>query len=250
VLSLWALVVPQAIAYAQIAGLPPETGLFATFAALLGYAAFGTSRPTSSTAAISAVLVAPYAAQGSSDYLTLSAGLALITGAVLVILGLLKLGFVSRFIATSVQVGFMIGLGLTIMVGQAPKLLGIEAESGDFFAQLWGVVSHLGDTNNWTATIGVLSLAGMFGLRRYLPAVPAGLVVVIAGILTVSTLGLEARVVAVMGDLEGALPSFVLRAIGWGDFKALVPGALAIAIIGYAESATSPNHWPTATATR
>ena len=129
-LTTWALVVPQAIAYAQIAGLPPQAGLFAAFAGLLGYGLFGTSRqlivsPTSSTAAISAAIVAPVALGDPERYAVASAALAMLVGVVLIGLALLRMGFVSRFIAAGVQVGFMFGLGLTIIVGQLPKLLGV-----------------------------------------------------------------------------------------------------------------------------
>jgi SulP family sulfate permease len=127
-LTTWALVVPQAIAYTQIAGLPPQAGLFAAFAGLLGYALFGTCRqlsvsPTSSTAAISTAIVAPLAVGDPARFADLSAALAMLVGAVLIGLGLLRMGFVSRSITAGAQVGFMFGLGLTIIVGQLPKLL-------------------------------------------------------------------------------------------------------------------------------
>jgi sulfate permease, SulP family len=115
-LTTWALVVPQAIAYSQIAQLPPQAGLFAAFAGLLGYALFGSSRqlvvsPTSATAAISAALVAPVAMGDATRFGELSAALAILVGLVLVALGVLHMGFVSRFIAAAVQAGFMFGLG-------------------------------------------------------------------------------------------------------------------------------------------
>jgi len=140
-LTTWALVVPQAIAYAQIADLPPQAGLFAAFAGLLGYALLGSSRqlivsPTSSTAAITAALVAPVAAGDVARFGTLAAALAILVGLVLALLGLLHMGFVSRFISAGVQAGFMFGLGLTIIVGQIPKLLGVPKGDGDFFPQL------------------------------------------------------------------------------------------------------------------
>jgi len=174
-LTTWALVVPQAIAYAQIAGLPPQAGLFTAFAGLLGYALLGTSRqlvvsPTSSTAAISAALVASVAMGDATRFGSLSAALAILVGIVLLALGVLRLGFVSRFIAAGVQAGFMFGLGLTIMIGQVPKLLGMSVGEGDFFPQLGHVLAHLGDTNAWTAVIGVGSLAALLGLKRVAPA--------------------------------------------------------------------------------
>ena len=242
-LTTWALVVPQAIAYGQIAGLPPQAGLFAAFAGLLGYGLFGTCRqlivsPTSSTAAISAAIVAPVALADPERYAVASAALALLVGVVLIGLGLLRMGFVSRFIAAGVQVGFMFGLGLTIIVGQLPKLLGVPPGDGDFFGQAAGLLGRLGDTNPWTAAIGLGSLAALLGLKRVAPAVPAALAVVVAGIALVALGDLTSRGVEVIGSVEGAFPVPAIPWLGWHDLLGLLPGAAAVAIIGYAESAT------------
>ena len=242
-LTTWALVVPQAIAYAQIAGLPPQAGLFAAFAGLLGYGLFGTCRqlivsPTSSTAAISAAIVAPVALGDPERYAAASAALAMLVGVVLIALGLLRMGFVSRFISAGVQVGFMFGLGLTIIVGQLPKLLGVPPGDGDFFGQAAGLLGRLGDTNGWTAAIGLGSLAVLLGLKRVAPAVPAALAVVVAGIALVALFDLSARGVEVIGSVDGGVPLPAIPSVSWHDLLGLLPGAVAVAIIGYAESAT------------
>lgn len=242
-LTTWALVVPQAIAYAQIAGLPPQAGLFAAFAGLLGYGLFGTCRqlivsPTSSTAAISAAIVAPVALGDPERYAAASAALAMLVGVVLIALGLLRMGFVSRFIAAGVQVGFMFGLGLTIIVGQLPKLLGVPPGDGTFFGQAADLLGHLGDTNGWTAAIGLGSLAVLLGLKRVAPAVPAALAVVVAGIALVALFDLSARGVEVIGSVDGGVPLPAIPSVSWHDLLGLLPGAVAVAIIGYAESAT------------
>jgi sulfate permease, SulP family len=242
-LTTWALVVPQAIAYAQIAQLPPQAGLFAAFAGLLGYALFGSSRqlvvsPTSATAAISAALVAPVALGDAARFGELSAALAILVGVALVALGVLRMGFVSRFISAAVQAGFMFGLGLTIIVGQVPALLGVSKGEGDFFPQLWHLLGRLGDVNGWTAAVGLGSLALLLGLKRVAPGVPAALGVVVAGIVVVALGGLADRGVDVIGEIEGAVPVPALPSVGWDELLALLPGALAIAVIGYAETAT------------
>jgi SulP family sulfate permease len=242
-LTTWALVVPQAIAYAQIAGLPPQAGLFAAFAGLLGYGLFGTCRqlivsPTSSTAAISAAIVAPVALGDPERYAAASAALAMLVGVVLIALGLLRMGFVSRFISAGVQVGFMFGLGLTIIVGQLPKLLGVPPGDGTFFGQAADLLGHLGDTNGWTAAIGLGSLAVLLGLKRVAPAVPAALAVVVAGIALVALFDLSARGVEVIGSVDGGVPLPAIPSVSWHDLLGLLPGAVAVAIIGYAESAT------------
>ncbi len=243
-LTIWALVVPQAIAYAQIAGLPPQAGLFATFAGLLGYALFGSSRqvvvsPTSSTAAISASIVASIVATGDPKrFAALSALLAIMVGIVLIVLGLLRMGFVSRFIAAAVQAGYMFGLGLTIMVGQLPKTLGVSQGGGEFFPQLGHVLAHLGDANGWTALLGFGSLAVLLVLRRVAPVVPGALLVVVIGLIVVGVFHLDHHGVAVLGKINGALPVPAIPAIHVKDVGALLPGALAIAVIGYAETMT------------
>ena len=206
-LTTWALVVPQAIAYGQIAGLPPQAGLFAAFAGLLGYGLFGTCRqlivsPTSSTAAISAAIVAPVALGDPERYAVASAALALLVGVVLIGLGLLRMG------------------------------------DGDFFGQAADLLGRLGDTNPWTAAIGLGSLAALLGLKRVAPAVPAALAVVAAGIALVALGDLTSRGVEVIGSIEGAFPVPAIPWLGWHDLLGLLPGAAAVAIIGYAESAT------------
>ena len=208
-LTTWALVVPQAIAYAQIAQLPPQAGLFAAFAGLLGYALLGSSRqlvvsPTSATAAISAALVAPVAMGDTARFGELSAALAILVGIVLVALGVLHVGFVSRFISASVQAGFMFGLGLTIIVGQVPALLGVSKGEGDFFPQLWHLLTLLGDVYGWTAAVGLGSLALLLVLKRVVPGIPAALLVVVAGIVVVALGDLADHGVDVIGEIETA----------------------------------------------
>lgn len=144
----------------------------------------------------------------------------------------------SRFIAAGVQAGFMFGLGLTIIVGQVPKLVGVTTHESDFFPQLGYLLTHLGDANGWTAAIGLGSLAVLFAGKRLAPAAPAALAVVVAGIVVVAVFGLAGHGVDVIGRVEAAVPRPAVPDVSWSDLVALLPGALAIAVIGYAESAT------------
>ena len=241
-LSVWALVVPQSIAYAHIAGLPPQAGVFCSFAAPLGYALFGTSRqlivsPTSATAAISASLVAPLALGSASRYADLSMMLAILSGLLFILLGYWKLGFVSQFIATSVQVGFLFGLGMTIICGQVFDLLGIDSVSGPFYKQFWGLITHLDETNGWTAVIGIGGLIAIFALKRFAPGVPAALLLVGAAIVVVSVFSLEDHGVAIVGQVDRAIPLPAIPTdFKFSDLATLLPGTLAIVIIGYSES--------------
>ncbi|GAA4206889.1 SulP family inorganic anion transporter [Actinocatenispora rupis] len=242
-LTIWALVVPQAIAYAQIAGLPPQSGLFAAIAGLLAYAVLGSCRqmvvsPTSSTAAISAALVAPAAAGDARSFAGLSAVLAMLVGATLIGLAALKMGFVSRFIAAGVQTGFMFGLGLTIIVGQVPKLLGVPDSGGNFVPKLGHLVGHLGDVHPVTAAVGLGALAVLLVLRRFVPLAPAALIVVVAGVLAVAFGHLDHHGVAVLGRVDGAVPVPAVPHVPFDAVVTLVPGAMAIAVVGYAETAT------------
>ena len=242
-LTVWALVVPQGIAYAQIAGLPPQAGLFATIAGLVGYALLGTSRqlmvsPTSSTAAISGALVATVAVGDASRVPGLAAALAILAGAAFVAFGLLRMGFLSRFIAASVQTGFMFGLGLTIIAGQLPKLLGTPDVSLDFVRAVGGIAPFLDDVHWLTLALGVASLATILLMRRFAPRIPAALVTVVVAVALVSFFDLADRGVAVLGTIEGGIPRPVIPDVGVSDLLALLPGALVLAVIAYAEGIT------------
>jgi len=197
-LTVWAVLVPEALAYASIAGVSPVVGLYAAPAALLLYAAFGSSRhlvtgPMSATAALSAAAVAQLATQGSDQFVQLTVALAITTGVAAVLAGLLRLGFLASFISEPVLKGFIIGLALTIVAGQLPKLFGVEGGQGDFFEKLWDLVTHLGDTHWPTLALGLVSLALVLGLRRLAPVVPGSLVAVLFGIVVVWALGLDDR---------------------------------------------------------
>src|SRR5579862_1340869 len=189
-LTVWAVLVPEALAYASIAGVSPVVGLYAAPGALILYAAFGSSRqlvvgPMAATAALSAATIAALVPVGNDRFAALTAGLAIATGIAALIAGVLRLGFLANFISEPVLKGFIVGLALTIIIGQVPKLFGISKGSGDFFEQLGHVVTHLGDTQGLTLLVGALSLALIFGLRRFAPSIPGSLVVVLLAIAAV-----------------------------------------------------------------
>ncbi len=237
-----AIVVPQSMAYAQIAGLPPQAGIFVSFAAPLAYALLGSSRqlicgPSSATAAISAAHVAALAT-GVADFAALSAALAVLSGLIFVVLGLLRLGFVSQYISSAVQIGFLFGLGLTIIVGQIYTMLGIEHGGGSFFEQVWRLMLYAGDAHGWTLAIGAASLALVLGLGRFAPAFPAALLTVALSIVVVSAFGLAERGVAVIGQIDRTIPTLAIPAVAPDRWLALLPAALAVVFIGSSESIT------------
>jgi len=240
-LTVWALLVPEAMAYATLAGVPPEAGLYTAPLALLGYALFGTSRqlnvgPSSTVAVMSAATVTPFAMGDADRFIELTALLALIVGAVFVVAGVLRMGMVADFMSRPVLDGFIIGLALTIAAGQLHKLFGFEVESGSFFEDIWFVLRDLDMTSGWTLAVGVSSLAALFLLERFAPKVPAALTVVIVAIVAVSILDLEAEGVEVIGEIPAGLPPFGLPDIEWGDIGNLLPGAIGIVLVGFAES--------------
>ena len=210
-LTVWAVLVPESLAYATIAGVPPVVGLYAAVPSLVLYAVLGSSRhlvvaSMSATAALSASIVAVYARAGTDDYVSLTATLAIVTGVLGLLAGLLRLGFLASFISEPVLKGFIVGLALTIIAGQLPKLFGVAKGGGDFFEQMAHLVRGLGDTNLATLVVGLLSLAVVLGLRRWLPLVPGSLVAVLLGIAAVPLFDLVGRGVEIVGPIESGLP--------------------------------------------
>ena len=239
-LTVWAVLVPEALAYASIAGVSPVVGLYAAPGALIFYAAFGSSRhlvvgPMAATAALSAAAVGQVAAGKSGMFPALTITLALTTAVLALAAGLLRLGFVANFISEPVLKGFIVGLALTIIVGQVPKLLGVGKGSGDFFSQLWYLLTHLGDAGWLTVVVGLCSLAVVLVLRRVAPVVPAPLAAVILGIVAVHVFGLQHHGVEIVGHISGGLPSFGLPDVPAADYLKLTGPAVGIMLVGFAE---------------
>lgn len=240
-LTVWAVLVPESLAYATIAGVPPVVGLYAAVPALLLYALLGSSRhlvvaSMSATAALSASVVAVYARAGTADYLSLTATLAIVTGILGLIAGLAGLGFLASFISEPVLKGFIVGLALTIIAGQLPKLFGVPKGRGNFFEQIADLLRHLPDANTATVAVGLTSLAVVLGLRRWLPLVPGSLVAVLIGIAAVPLLGLVDKGVEIVGPIESGLPTWGLpQGRGISDYLMLVSAAVGILLIAFAE---------------
>jgi len=239
-LTVWAVLVPEALAYASIAGVSPVVGLYAAPGALILYAALGSSRqliagPMSATAALSAATVAALVPVGSDRFTAMTAALAITTGLAALLAGLLRLGFVANFISEPVIKGFIVGLALTIIIGQVPKLFGIKKGTGDFFEQLWHVITHLGDTQGTTLLVGALSLAIILTLRRLAPVLPGSLVAVALGIAAVKLLHLNDHGVSIVGPIKSGLPSFGTPDVHLHDFGTLVAGGIGVMLVGFAE---------------
>ena len=236
-LTVWAILVPQVLAYASIAGVSPVVGLYATPGALLLYAALGSSRmlvmaPIAAGAVLSAAAVADLIPSGDGRFAALTAGMAIVVGIAALVAGLLRLGFVANFISPPVLRGFIIGLALTIIIGQLPKLFGLHPTRGDFFEQAWRLIAHLGDTQGLSLLVGVLSLAVIIGLRRLAPGFPGPLVAVVGAIAAVKVFDLD---IPTVGKIGSGLPSFGLPDIGLGDAGRLAAAGFGVMLVGFAE---------------
>jgi high affinity sulfate transporter 1 len=240
--TLWALVVPEALAYAAIAGVPVQYGLYAVPLALVGYFALGSSRelfvgPSASVAAISASGVAAVAGAGADParVVALTAILTLLAGLLYVVLGLARMGWVARFFAAPVLTGFILGLGLYVVVGQLPKLVGIHKPDGNTLQILLDTLESVGDWSAWALWTGLICLAALFLAERFMPRLPAALAVAAAAILASSAFGLEDKL-EVVGPIPTGFSFTSYSSVSADDVWGLVPGAAALVVVGFAQS--------------
>src|SRR5262249_19500927 len=197
-LALWAVMVPEGMAYAGIVGVPPIMGLYTIAPALMAYALLGTSRqlvvgPDTATGLISALTVAAVAVQGTAEYNALTSALAILIGFLFLLFGAVRMGWVAAFVSTRVMRGFIEGLVYVTIIGQVPHLIGIEGVSGNFFTKVWNVMQHLSDASLAPVLTGLLSLAAMQLFRYFAPRVPAALVVMVVATAAIGLLGAEDR---------------------------------------------------------
>ena len=240
--TVWAIVVPESMAYASIAGMPPETGLYAASIPVIVYALFASSRrvtfgPSAAIASISAATVAPLASGDPERVFALTVALTLITGVVLLLGGLAKLGAIADFLSRPVLTGFLTGVGLTVAIGQVPKIMGVDIDADGFFLQLFELFGSIPDADGPTVLMGLGALGLLFVLHRWLPKVPSALVVVVLSILAVGAFDLEGLGIDVVGDISSGLPSLVIPDVGLGDVTALLGGAIGLAIVVFGQSA-------------
>ena len=239
-LTAAAVVIPKALAYATIAGLPVQVGLYTALLPMVIYALLGTSRPLSvSTTTTLAILVAANLARvapnGDVDLLIrATATLTLLVGVILVGASVLRLGFVADFISEPVLIGFKAGIGLVIVLDQIPKLLGVHFDKGGFLHNLVETIRAVPHASLPTLAVGVGTILLLVGAHRVLPRAPAPLIAVAAGIAAVSLLGLERYGVATVGEIPRGLPSFI--APDFSLVAVLWPGALGCALMSFTET--------------
>jgi sulfate permease, SulP family len=251
------MLIPQSLAYAQLAGLPAEVGLYASMAPLVLYAIFGTSRslsvgPVAMTALMTLAAVAPIAAQGTPEYLAAAMALALLTGLILLILGFLRLGFLSNFMSFPVMSGLGTAVGIQIAAGQLTPVLGIPSKGGAFLAQIISLVKNYDQMSIYTAAIGVPVVIFLLLVKKYLAKILtrtgmskglAGILAkmgpvlaIIITILCVSGFGLEQQGVKIVGTVPAGLPKIALPPFDLKLWSQLATPALLIAIIAYVAS--------------
>lgn len=236
------MLIPQAMAYAMLAGLPPIVGLYASTLPLVLYALFGSSRelavgPVAMDSLLVATTLAPIAVAGSSEYVGLAVLLALMVGIIAAGLGLARAGFLVNFLSRPVVSGFTSAAALIIGLSQLKHLLGVELpRSQQVFAILAAAVRSVEQIQPHTLLIGGVSIAALVLLKRYAPKVPRGLLVVAAASVSVWAFGLDTRGVAIVGEVPAGLPAPSLPAVDLGMVTELAPAAFVIALVGFMEA--------------
>jgi high affinity sulfate transporter 1 len=241
-LSVWALVIPQALGYSDVIGVPPQYGLYTIVGASVLYAVFASTRqvvtgPSASVAAVTAPIAALFVASTSPDYLSTVIALTLCVGVVYVLLGVFRMGWVSNFLAKAVLEGFIFAVGFGLIVDQLPKILGIPKAHGSYWNVLVGVVRDIDQTNAPTLAVGAAAVGLLLLMRFKARKLPRAFMVVILGILAVVWLDLTAHGVEVVGKVPTGLPSLGLpRGFSISEWFSMAVGALAIILVSYSES--------------
>jgi SulP family sulfate permease len=239
-LTVFAILVPSCLAYGELAGFEPVIGLYAALVAMIAYALFGSSRqlivgPDATIAILVAIIVAPLALGDPTRYAALAAALTILIGLICLFGGYFKFGFVADFLSKPILTGYIAATALIIIVSQLGKIFGIDIVSDDFFAQILELITKLDQTHLLTLAVGLVTILGIIVLRRYAHRVPAPLVAVIVAIIVSSLFNLEELGVAVVGQIPSGLPSLQIPQVSLADFRILLPAALALAVLIFAD---------------
>lgn len=240
-LTVGAMLVPQSMAYAELAGLPPESGFYAVLGALVVYALFGTSRhlgvgPEPGTALLAAAGVGALAGGDPTRYAALMAALAITVAAVCLVAAALRLGFVAAALSKPVLVGYITGVGLTLISSQLGGLLGLSVEADRLFPRFAEVITELGSVHGSTFAVGAASLAMILVLRRFAPQLPGGLIAVTAASIVVALANLDEHGIGLVGALPQGLPAPAVPDVTMADFGQLLPVAAGIALVGFTDN--------------
>ena len=239
-LTVGAMLIPQSMAYAEIAGMPPEAGFYAVLLALFAYAILGTSRhlgvgPEPGTAILAATAVGGMAAGDPVRYAALMAALALAVAAVCLIAAAFRLGFLADLLSRPVLVGYITGIGLTLISSQISKVTGIPIENDDFFGRIAEMITELDEIRAATLAMGTATLGLILFLRRW-PKVPGALIAVTLATGVTTLFSLADHGIAVVGNIPAGLPALGFPDVSGSDMAALIPAALGIALVGYSDN--------------
>jgi high affinity sulfate transporter 1 len=240
-LTVGAMLVPQAMAYAELAGMPPVTGFYAALLALIAYAVVGSSRhlgvgPEPGTAILAATGVGAIAAGDPARYLALMAALAITVGVICLLAAVARLGFIASVLSKPVLVGYITGVGLTLLSSQYSKFTGIPIDADGFFERTLDLLTGLGEIDGLTIAVGGATLLLILVLRWKLPAMPGALLGVTLATVTAVVLGLGTDGLALVGAVPQGLPSFGLPTVSMRDVVELLPIAAGIALVGYSDN--------------
>jgi sulfate permease, SulP family len=236
--SVAALLIPESMGYATVAGVPPQLGLYAAPLALIGYALLGGSRllvfgAAGSVAAVSGTVVSGLSSGDSGQAVTFTAALALATGVIFLVAGLARLGWISNFISKAVMAGFITAMAIQIIVGQLGNLTGVSAGSGDTFSKLWEVITKLSDWSLVAAAIGVGAIGLIFAIQRFIPKLPAALTAVAIASVIVAAFDPN---ITLVPEIPTGLPSpSVPGGISASDWLTLLLGGAVVALVGFSE---------------
>jgi len=239
--TLWGLLVPESIAYAGLAGLPPEAGLYTLLATLAAYVVFGTSRhlvvaATSASAVLLATAVASVGPLNAEEYAANAAVVVLFCAGLLLLAGVLRLGFIAQFLSRPVMEGFVFGLAIFVTVKQLPKLFGIPKGEGNTLQQLAHLLTHLDETSAVTLIVGLGALVLLVGVERFAPRLPGGLLALVLGIAISGALALSEHGVAIVGTVPSGLPSVGIPDIRSEDVATLMAAAAGMVLVIFSES--------------
>jgi SulP family sulfate permease len=239
-ITVFAVLVPSAMAYGDLAGVTPVAGLYVALGALVMYALFGTSKqvimgPEATAAIMTATAVAPLAGGDAARYAALAALTAILVGLLALLARVARLGFITDFLSKPVLVGYIFGATLIVIGSQLGKIFGFKLESDKFFQQVLELISRLDETHLLTLAIGIVCMAVLLIIRRLNRALPGPLIVVAGAIIASAVFDFQAKGVAIVGAVPAGLPKIIIPAVTIQDVLALLPAALALTILIYAD---------------
>jgi high affinity sulfate transporter 1 len=243
-LTVAAYLIPQCMAYGELAGVEPVAGLWAILPPMVIYAIFGSSPqlsigPESSTAVMTAVAIAPLAAARTDTYTSLAALLAILMGVVCIVSYFTRLGFLADLLSKPILIGYMAGIALIMIGGQLGKIGKIDIEADAFFPQVNEFINKLELIHSPTLILGICVLVFLFALQRRFPNLPIPLIAVLLSTIAVAILNLDDRGVAVVGEIPAGLPHFAIPQVSFSDFSSLLASAVGISIVGYSDNVLS-----------